>query len=294
MLCLTRQSLEAARFATDDEAKHAAVFKQTLDIVREKGFSVIPPLLAQEIQRIIRRETVNADPYTAQKQESNELMLALADSLRERIRQAHDPIRAAVQTAIAGNSIDYAVRGDWNKETLRQAFENALQAPINGSVKLFAEGLKHAKQVLYLLDNCGEIVCDQIMIEEIKRHYPHLSVIAAVRGSAVLNDAVLADAESIGLHKTVPVITNGNDAVGTVLEQCSREFMNVFHQSDVIIAKGLANYETLVEYDRTHLPQTVYYLFKAKCAFIAKYAGVSLGDAVLQTRFVPTSPSAGQ
>ena len=72
-----RQSLEAARFATEDESVHAAIFRQTLDLLRDKGFSVIPPLLAQEVHRIVRKETGNPDPYAAQKQEANHLMLTI-------------------------------------------------------------------------------------------------------------------------------------------------------------------------------------------------------------------------
>jgi uncharacterized protein with ATP-grasp and redox domains len=282
MICLTRQSLEAARFATDDETKHAAVLKKALDIVREKGFTVIPPIVAQEIQRIIRNETGNADPYSVQKRVSNDLMLGILERIRQQIRASETPLPLAVKFAIAGNTIDYAVRGDWNKETLLQAFNASVQEPINGNIESFTEAIKQAKRILYFLDNCGEIVCDLLLIEEIKRFRPDAEIVAVVRGSAVLNDATLADAKQVMFDKVVPVIANGNDAVGTVLEQCSSELMDTLHQSDTIIAKGLANYETLIEYGTEQLPQAICYLFKAKCSFIAKYAGVKLGDAVVR------------
>ena len=282
MLCFMRQSLESARFATEDESAHETVVKQTLDILRDKGFSVIPPVLAQEIHRIVRETTGNPDPYAIQKREANSLMCTIQDSLRERIRLSDDPLPFAVKVAIAGNSIDYAVRGDWNRELLLQAFEPALQQPINGNVECFVEAIKKAKQILYLLDNCGEIVCDQLLIEEIKSYRPDISIVAVVRGSAVLNDATLEDARQTGLDKVVPIIDNGNDAIGTVLEQCSAEFKETLRQSDTIISKGMANFETLIEYDSVQLPQTVCYLFRAKCQFIAKYAGASVNDLVVR------------
>lgn len=282
ILCIMRQSLEAARFATRDESVHVTVLKQSLDVIRDKGFSVIPPLLAQEVHRIVHKETGISDPYAVQKREANSIMLSIQDSLREQIRQSNAPLPFAVKVAIVGNSIDYAVRGDWNKDLLLHTFEQAIQQPINGCVERFVEAIKEAKQILYLLDNCGEIICDQLLIEEIKRFRPDLAIVAVVRGSAVINDATREDAQHTGLDRIVSIIDNGNDAIGTVLEQCSAEFMEMFGKSDTIIAKGLANYETLIEYNAEQLPQTVCYLFRAKCPFIAKLAGVAIHDLVVR------------
>jgi uncharacterized protein with ATP-grasp and redox domains len=283
IICLTRQSLEAARFATDDETKHAAVLKKALEIVHEKGFSVIPPLVAQEIQQAIRSESGNADPYLEQKRTSNELMLSVRDSLRKRIQDSPHSLETAIHLAIAGNTIDYAIRGDWDKNSLSDAIGKAMLQPINGNVETLISKISEAKNIIYLLDNCGEIVCDQLLLEEMRRCFPNISLTAAVRGMPVLNDATRADAQLIGLDTFVRVIDNGNDAVGTVLEICSPEFLEAFHAADMVMAKGLANYETLVEYDAEELPPMVAYLFKAKCPFIARFAGVPLGDLVVRT-----------
>jgi uncharacterized protein with ATP-grasp and redox domains len=282
IICLTRQSLEAARFACCDELRHTAVLKRTLDLVYNKGFTTIPPLIAQEIQRIVRDETGNTDPYSVQKQEFNNLMLSVREPLRQRIRGSEEPIRMAVQLAIAGNAVDYAVRADWNQTMVLDTIEAALKQPINGNIEPFIESIVHSQNILYLLDNCGEIICDQLLIEELQRFQPKLNVTAVVRGAAVLNDVTWTDVYQVGLDQSVTVIDNGNDAVGTVLEQCGSEFQEKFKQTDLIIAKGLANYETLIEYDRKVLPQTVYYFFKAKCPFIARFAGVQLGDLVIR------------
>jgi uncharacterized protein with ATP-grasp and redox domains len=285
IICLTRQSLEAARFACRDEFRHSAVLKRTLELVHHKGFTTIPPLIAQEIQRIVRDETGNADPYSVQKQEFNNLMLSVREPLRQKIRDSEHPLRMAVQIAIAGNAIDYAVRADWNETMVLKTIESALKQPINGTVELFIESVMHSRNILYLLDNCGEIVCDQLLMEELQRFQPELNVTAVVRGAAVLNDVTWSDVRQVGLDQSVTVIDNGNDAVGTVLEQCGSEFQTKFGQTDLIIAKGLANYETLIEYNRTELPQTVYYFFKAKCPFISRFAGVQLGDLVIRQQF---------
>jgi uncharacterized protein with ATP-grasp and redox domains len=283
IICLTRQSLEAARFACCDELRHTAVLRRTLELVHNIGFTTIPPLVAQEIQRIVRDETGNSDPYFVPKQEFNNLMLSVREPLRQKIRNSEHPLRMAIQLAIAGNSIDYAVRADWSEAMVLQMIESALKQSVNGNIESFIESVVHSRNVLYLLDNCGEIVCDQLLMEELQRFQPKLNVTAVVRGAAVLNDVTWTDVHQVGLDQSVTVIDNGNDAVGTVLEQCGSEFQAKFRQADLIIAKGLANYETLIEYNREELPQTVYYFFKAKCPFIARFAGVQLGDLVIRS-----------
>lgn len=284
VLCLIRQSLSAARFATKDVSIHTAILKQTLDVIREKGFPVVTPLLAQEIHHIVQKETGITDPYVVQKQEANSIMLGIMDSLRDQIRQSSDPLLFAIKVAIAGNSIDYVISSDWNQDLLLHTFEQATQQPINGDIERFVEVIKNAKQIMYLLDNCGEIVCDQLLIEEIKRLRPDLPVIGVVHGSAVLNDVTREDARQTGFDEAVSTIDNGNDAIGTILEQCGAEFMEAFGKSDTIIVKGMANYETLIEYNSEQLPQTVCYLFRAKCPIIAKHVGAATNDLIVRVK----------
>ena len=287
ILCLTRQSLEAARFATDDPRLHEQVLRKVLALVQDEGFTKIPPLVAQNIQRIVRQETGNADPYAEPKRRFNGLMLGLRDSLRERIRRSLSPLETAARLAIAGNTIDFALRADLDERMIHEAIEVSLRQPINGSVVDFISTVSAARNILYLLDNCGEIVCDQLLMEELLRLPNPPKIVAVVRGAAVINDATRTDAEQIDLTETVPVIDNGNDGVGTILEQCGEEFREWFRLSDLLISKGLANYETLVEYDSRRLWQRVCFLFKAKCAFIACYAGVTVGDLVIRQKFAP-------
>ena len=282
ILCLVRQSLEAVRHATDDPALHEQVLRHALALAQERGFTDIPPVLAQEIQRMVRQVTGNDDPYAAEKQAANRQMLALADVLRERITTAARPMEMAVRLAIAGNSIDNALGASLSDEYIRSAIDKAIEQPLVGEVATLENAVESASSILYLADNCGEIVCDRLLIEEMRRRWPNVPITVVVRGTPVLNDATLADAESVGLTDIVPVIDNGNDAVGTVLEQCGPAFRAAFEASDLIISKGLANFETLIEYDQESLPQPVVFLFKSKCRFITQLTGTKLGDLVVR------------
>ena len=107
---------------------------------------------------------------------------------------------------------------------------------VDNSGQLF-EDLKDAKSVLYIGDNCGEIVLDKLFIEEIRKQYPDLSVTYGVRGEPIVNDVTILDVRMTGMERVAEVIENGSGALGTVLSDTSLQFRNVFEKADVIISK---------------------------------------------------------
>ena len=125
--------------------------------------------------------------------------------------------------------------------------------------------------ILYLTDNAGEIVFDRLLIEQL----PAGKVVVAVRGAPVLNDAVRADAETADLPDVAPVVDNGSDAPGTILDDCSAEFRGRYAAADLVIAKGQGNYETLAEEDKN-----LYFLFTVKCPLVAGRVGEPVGRLV--------------
>ena len=145
-------------------------------------------------------------------------------------------------------------------------------APFHGNFDEFRDALDEASDVLYLADNAGEIVADQVLIRELGP----ARVTVAVRGGPVLNDATMHDARQTGLTSIVPVIDNGSDAPGTLLPDCSPAFRARFASADLVIAKGQGNFESLCDADRT-----VFALFKVKCGVVAEHTGLPVGTHVL-------------
>jgi len=74
-----------------------------------------------------------------------------------------------------------------------------------------------------------------------------------------------------------PVIANGSDAPGTLLEECSTEFRACFESADLIIAKGQGNFETLND-----VPSNTWFLLTVKCPVIAACLGSPVGTHVLR------------
>jgi uncharacterized protein with ATP-grasp and redox domains len=268
--CFVRHALDAARMVTDDEAVHERVLREVLRASASLDMSMSPPHMGREIHSIIRRETADPDPYREIKDASTRLALGLLPGLARRVEASSDPFEAAVRFAVAGNIIDFGAQAHVSDETILQAIEDAVKEPIDtAGVDALRRAAENAREILYLGDNAGEIVLDRLLIERL----PGERVTFAVREAPVINDATIEDARVSGLTDLVQVITNGSDAPGTILEECSAEFRKHFERADVIIAKGQGNYETLND-----TPGNIFFLLKAKCPVVARDLSCELGS----------------
>jgi hypothetical protein len=80
------------------------------------------------------------------------------------------------------------------------------------------------------------------------------------------------------MTELVEVTANGSDAPGTILEDCSTDFRERFDRSDLIIAKGQGNYESL-----SGLNKEIFFILKAKCPVIAKDLACEVGQMILRS-----------
>ena len=270
--CLVRGALDTARFATSDEQVHERVLREVLGAAGAMEFSISPPAMAQRIQRTIRRLTGCSDPFRSVKEAFNRFSLGLYPGLKEKIKQAERPLETAVRFAIAGNIIDVGARADIDPDAVQQTIDQCLDEPLVGKMDAFVAAVQSSRNILYIGDNAGEIVFDRLLIEELPFH----KITYAVRGKPILNDATIADAESTGMTDLVPVIDNGSDAPGTILESCSDTFQKAFSDADLVIAKGQGNYETLSD-----VKKKIIFMLKIKCPIVARYIGSDLGSQVI-------------
>lgn len=270
--CIVRQALESARYVTADPTVHEQVLRHILAVLARMDMHLPPPCIGQIIHRELRRITGDADPYREAKIRFNQLAQGRLPFIRQLISKAHDPLLLAARIAIAGNIIDFGVDGALTESKVDKALEEALTQQIEGNWEGLTRALPESKRILYIADNAGELLFDRLLIEQLR---PMQRVTLAVRGRPILNDATREDAAFAGLNRLVEVIDNGSDAPGTILAECSPEFLREFRQANLIIAKGQGNFETLS--DET---APLYILFKAKCPVIAAHAGVGLGALV--------------
>ena len=177
----------------------------------------------------------------------------------------------------AGNGIDLAP--DQQIKDIYKKYMEIISRGFNwDDYELFCKKVVQSKSLLYLGDNAGEIVWDKILIEELFDNFD-LDITYAVRGFPILNDVTLKDAKLVGMTELVMVISNGSEAPGTSLGRCSDEFLKVFQISDLILAKGQGNYESLSD---EHRP--IFFLLNVKCSLIAEDIHCNVGDIVLKSQ----------
>lgn len=279
--CLLRQAQATTLLATSEPERQQEIMAAVAALLPQFDLTLSPPENATAMYRLIAEYSGMADPYAAIKQQSNALANRLRPAVREQILAAADPLLAALQYAMAGNVIDYGAQHDFDLEqTLAACLD---QIPAINDYQAFRRDLAASRTVLFLADNCGELVFDSLLIEQLGRE-----VTLAVKAGPIINDALAADAHACGIDRLAHVVTNGTACPGTPLAAVSAEFRTLFDQADLIVSKGQGNFETLSECRRP-----LYFLLTVKCGVVADYLSektgrsVRLGDSVFLKQLPP-------
>ena len=268
ILCHLRRNLETARTLGDEATATAfamELMRNILDAPEDASSPSLGPGANQLFQKYYGLEQ---DRFKAEKEESNQFVLARIDEIRRRIEAAQDPLYAALQFAILGNYIDFsALQGKVSFQQLDSLLDEAAQMEVDTQVyRQLCADLSQGKKLLYLTDNAGEICFDRIFGEQIAKTYPQLEITFCVRGGPAHNDATREDAILAGIP--FPVIDNGNNVGGTELRLLSPEAKKALEEADVVIAKGQGNTETLFGCD-----YNIYYAFLIKCSRFVEVFG---------------------
>jgi len=230
------------------------------------------PELATQIHRIAKKYLDNTNLYAEEKLQANEILLNSYSDWEALVNESDKPFFTAVKLAVIGNIIDY---GSHSVSTdIWQQIDSFLdkELTINMTEKLRCE-IEKADRILYLGDNCGEIVFDKLLIQTMN----HPNITFAVRGKPVINDATLEDAHQVGIDKLCKIISNGTDAPSTLLELSSSEFVKEYENADLIISKGQGNFEGLM--GKNHV--NTFFMLIAKCDPIANLLNVNKNDMVV-------------
>ncbi|APF19731.1 protein of unknown function DUF89 [Caldithrix abyssi DSM 13497] len=276
--CILRQTIETVELVTDKPEIKEKVVNKVLNYLTTIDYNVPPPVIGKEVYRIIHQVTGNHDPYHELKIKYNSLGLAYYDDLLKIVFRNPEPVLMAAKLAVAGNVIDFGaqVKEIDIQKTIHTVED--LYFEIN-DFERFIEDLKQSRKILYLADNAGEIVFDRLFIEILQRYYPELGLefTVAVRGAPIINDATREDALMVGMDKIARIVDSGDDTPAMVLDQASDELKQAFEQADMVISKGMGNYETL---DERH--ELIYYLLRVKCPVVSKIINAKEGSLVFK------------
>ena len=262
--CLAEANLRKAA-PVRDEALRAEYMRRICEIIASTDIErEAPPLVDARIIRLRRDLLGIEDDFTAIKHSFNQLLLGLCDKLRARIAAAEDPLYAALQLSMAGNYIDFGVLRDVDPDELRRLLDDAAEKHVDRDEyeQLRDDLARPGGELVFIHDNCGEIVLDKLLIETIKRLYPQQETVSLVRGTPVLNDATLEDAVEAGLPEVAELMENGLEYVaGTDLKCVPEAVRERIQNAKLLIAKGQGNFETLAGSGLNG-----YYLLRSKCA----------------------------
>ncbi len=262
--CILKMSLELARLSMKEEGQVSAFMSEILGMpaLRGEEWNITAPEIVGKVAARCTQLTNEPDPFKEIKAEQNRKALDRYERARRRVEGSSDPYLTALKLAIAGNSIDVMVgvtEGPSDSE-----FDDHASLTCDAAEGL-RDRLRKADKIVYLLDNCGEIVFDKLFLG-VLQEWRDLDITMVTRSIPVLNDATPVEAASVGLDKVAPVIGNGIAAPfpGTRLSLVSGEVRELLERADLIISKGGGNLDSLTE-DQEELKGRVSFLFHGKC-----------------------------
>ena len=271
--CLLHRGYKMIQMSSEDEETRRRAMQALLELLgSEYTPDAVPSVIGAERGRVIARVTGCRDPYVELKSEANRQGLEMLPGMRALVENAGDGERFRVACLISclGNVLDYDVPGS--------------NSDIDEAMALLGEGFYHddtdefkglilpGSKILYFTDNAGEIAFDTLVVEELRRLGCHVTV--AVKAGPSLNDALMDDAEAVGMAGAADeLITTGAAAIGIRLDEAPAWFIDRFNSAGMIVSKGMANWETLSE---SEAPCPILYIFRAKCEPVARSVGVPL------------------
>ncbi len=273
--CLLNRVYLEAKLSTDNLEKIDKAVEEALKIIAEeyprKGINAI---IATRMHRRVYEVLEDDDPYKNLKDYANRITVEYLSEIKKMVEGSDDVFKAAAKASIIANTFDYGVMGH---EVSDSRFFDFFQEKFNEKLKIDDLDIIKEKckgKVVYLTDNSGEIVVDRLFMEEIKKICKRLTVV--VRGKPIISDATYGDAIFAGIDRVADeILTNGKGAIGIIESELPEETRKRIYEADIIIAKGMANYECLSE---SNLP--IAFLLTAKCEPVANSIGVGVGDMV--------------
>jgi uncharacterized protein with ATP-grasp and redox domains len=264
-----------ARQLSDDDRERHRFLKHFVSKVVEYSENFTPPEMASVFYDFYCRETGIDDPYAEVKMKSTEIARQLYDEFKTAVAASPDPLSAAIRTVIGGNVIDFGANPDFQLSEISGAIRETSGMPLDeNALAEFRDAARQAKDIFYILDNCGEAVLDRLLIEELGIE----KVTIGVRGKPILNDITRNELAASGLAD-LPVIDTGDRTPGVSLRTSSPEFLKKMRSASLVIAKGQGNFESLNDAPDN---RNIFFLFRVKCPVIQMQTGAAKNSLIIR------------
>jgi len=271
-LCIYTQTLNLTKRLGLDEDEASEILRGVAKIISKYSLDVTPPEIAAEVYEFISKATGIEDPFSKEKEAAIKEALKFKDILEKRLEKSKDRLYDACKIAVAGNVIDLGVNQEYNlQKEIKNIFELDFK---HNDYDEFKNRLKDAKSIVYLGDNAGENVFDEILIKELKKYVDKIYYFT--RGKPIINDITLKDLNGLEIFEIADVVDSGVPTPGFHLKFANEKAKELFFEADLVISKGMGNFECLFG----ECGRDVFYLFKVKCEVVARACGADVGDYV--------------
>jgi len=272
--CIAAQSRRVceAIHASPELTQHIVTAVETK--LKDADFSSSPPVVAAPLYEMMAQMAGKIDLYDEQKAIATEQARQYLPFLREQIQKSDDPFMALLKTAVVGNVIDLAAEVSFD---LHGAIMGVFDLPFgHDDTQKLKQRMEQSTTLLYIGDNAGEHLFDMLAIETMLKLFPHLQITYMVRGNPIINDVTMKEALEAQIDKVCKVVDSGVNTPGFVYERAAEEAQYLFDSADLIIAKGMGNYECMTPQKRSDIA----FLLKVKCSVVSRSLGQDIGQIV--------------
>jgi len=272
---LDRAKFECDFLFSDDDSKRRAMEELVDFMALHKG--VVPSVVGNEREEIMKRRSKNTDPYREMKAESNRVATTILPLAKRFYDESEDKLEALIRIAAAANSMEWGVKGhDFDVDSFEDVFLDTLNEKFDGDLEEARRRIDRFGEIVYLTDNAGEVVFDLFVIEKLLEMGKR--VVIGPKTAPILNDVTAAELKGM---TTLPIEPSG-PVIGLSLEKARPELLALLKNETVlVIAKGMGNFETMTEFDE-FLSGRLIYVMRAKCEPVSMRVGVPQGALVVR------------
>ncbi len=272
--CIAAQSKRVCDAIGADEALRSRITAHVDQALENADFKASPPVVAAPLYEAMADIAGKEDLYDVQKEQATAQAREYLPYLREIIATSADPLTALLKTAVVGNVIDLAAEVSFD---LHDAISGVFDTPFaKDDTAALRNALETAKTLLYIGDNTGEHIFDALAIETLQKLYPHVTITYMVRGNPIINDVTMKEALEAGMESVCTLLDSGVPTPGFVYGLATPAAQKAFMDADVILAKGMGNYECMSPRPRAN----ICFLLKVKCSVVAASLGRQIGEIV--------------
>lgn len=272
--CIINQSVKVADAIHASETLKNEITSTVKEMSLDFSFDDNPPEIASYVYERMAEIADKTDLYDEVKELSSKKALSFIPLLKEKLLSADNKLLTATKIAVAGNVIDLAAAVEFDlAEELLKVFDTKFA---HNNFDLLQEKLSTAKTVLLIGDNVGEHIFDYLFIETLQELFPDAKYSYMVRGKPIINDVTMKEAKEAGFDKLCELVDSGVNTPGFVYGRANAYSKKLFDSVDLVISKGMGNYECLSPSHR----KDICFLLKVKCEVVASSLLKKLGDIV--------------